>query len=176
MSEWLKEHAWKACVGETLPWVRIPLSPPKNLSPSAVQQALPAFTSKHIASLPQFGAPRSSASAALRRRQHQSAALSATGVGLDMQLLRPYQSTRSPDAAAKPGFRGWRSGGCSSAPLLHVHSLAEGPETGTRTARFEITVALSACRRPGIATSRLLPLPAGQTPSPARESGSCRTQ
>ena len=26
MSEWLKEHAWKACVGETLPWVRIPLS------------------------------------------------------------------------------------------------------------------------------------------------------
>src|SRR5262249_13045955 len=28
MSEWFKEHAWKACVGETLPWVRIPLSPP----------------------------------------------------------------------------------------------------------------------------------------------------
>ena len=28
MSEWLKEHAWKACVGVTLPWVRIPLSPP----------------------------------------------------------------------------------------------------------------------------------------------------
>src|SRR6218665_1854741 len=26
MSEWLKEHAWKACVGETLPRVRIPLS------------------------------------------------------------------------------------------------------------------------------------------------------
>ena len=30
MSEWLKEHAWKACVGETLPWVRIPLSPPSK--------------------------------------------------------------------------------------------------------------------------------------------------
>src|SRR4051795_9646270 len=30
MSEWLKEHAWKACVGETLPWVRIPLSPPPS--------------------------------------------------------------------------------------------------------------------------------------------------
>ena len=29
MSEWLKEHAWKACVGVILlPWVRIPLSPP----------------------------------------------------------------------------------------------------------------------------------------------------
>src|SRR6185503_5640078 len=31
MSEWLKEHAWKACVGETLPRVRIPLSPPIQL-------------------------------------------------------------------------------------------------------------------------------------------------
>src|SRR4030095_3258537 len=30
MSEWLKEHAWKACVGETLPRVRIPLSPPAS--------------------------------------------------------------------------------------------------------------------------------------------------
>lgn len=31
MSEWLKEHAWKACVGATLPGVRIPLSPPFKL-------------------------------------------------------------------------------------------------------------------------------------------------
>ena len=29
MSEWFKEHAWKACVGVTPPWVRIPLSPLK---------------------------------------------------------------------------------------------------------------------------------------------------
>ena len=36
MSEWLKEHAWKACVGETLPWVRIPPSPP-YLLPSYLQ-------------------------------------------------------------------------------------------------------------------------------------------
>ena len=28
MAEWLKAHAWKACVGVTLPRVRIPLSPP----------------------------------------------------------------------------------------------------------------------------------------------------
>ena len=28
MSEWSIEHAWKACVRETVPWVRIPLSPP----------------------------------------------------------------------------------------------------------------------------------------------------
>ena len=29
VSEWLKEHAWKACVGATLPRVRIPPSPPE---------------------------------------------------------------------------------------------------------------------------------------------------
>jgi hypothetical protein len=34
MSEWLKEHAWKACVGETLPRVRIPLSPPPHAGSS----------------------------------------------------------------------------------------------------------------------------------------------
>ena len=28
VSERFKEHAWKACVGETQPWVRIPPSPP----------------------------------------------------------------------------------------------------------------------------------------------------
>ncbi len=34
MSERFKEHAWKACVGVTLPWVRIPLCPLlKELSP-----------------------------------------------------------------------------------------------------------------------------------------------
>ena len=30
MAEWLKAHAWKACLGETLTWVRIPLSPPEH--------------------------------------------------------------------------------------------------------------------------------------------------
>src|ERR1700737_511812 len=32
MAEWLKAHAWKACLGETLTWVRIPLSPPTSLN------------------------------------------------------------------------------------------------------------------------------------------------
>jgi hypothetical protein len=32
MAEWLKAHAWKACVRETVPWVRIPLSPPPRLT------------------------------------------------------------------------------------------------------------------------------------------------
>jgi hypothetical protein len=33
MAEWLKAHAWKACLGETLTWVRIPLSPPEFCNP-----------------------------------------------------------------------------------------------------------------------------------------------
>ena len=33
MAEWLKAHAWKACLGETLTWVRIPLSPPALSTP-----------------------------------------------------------------------------------------------------------------------------------------------
>ena len=33
VSEWFKEHAWKACVGETQPWVRIPPSPPYHCLP-----------------------------------------------------------------------------------------------------------------------------------------------
>src|ERR1700736_3870498 len=32
MAEWLKAHAWKACLGETLTRVRIPLSPPVFLT------------------------------------------------------------------------------------------------------------------------------------------------
>ena len=30
MAERFKAHAWKACIGETLSWVRIPFSPPNN--------------------------------------------------------------------------------------------------------------------------------------------------
>ena len=30
VSEWFKVHAWKACVGENLPWVQIPPSPLKT--------------------------------------------------------------------------------------------------------------------------------------------------
>ena len=30
VSEWLKVHAWKACVGENLPGVQIPPSPHQN--------------------------------------------------------------------------------------------------------------------------------------------------
>src|SRR4051794_9082300 len=36
MAEWLKAHAWKACIGETLSRVRIPLSPPVSIPTLAV--------------------------------------------------------------------------------------------------------------------------------------------
>ena len=29
MAEWFKAHAWKVCVLSKVPWVRIPVSPPK---------------------------------------------------------------------------------------------------------------------------------------------------
>ncbi len=32
MAEWFKAHAWKVCVPSQVPWVRIPLSPPKFLT------------------------------------------------------------------------------------------------------------------------------------------------
>src|SRR5579862_284556 len=37
VSERFKEHAWKACVGETQPWVRIPPSPPEIERPFSVR-------------------------------------------------------------------------------------------------------------------------------------------
>lgn len=51
MSEWLKEHAWKACMWETASGVRIPLSPPlfilfihKNLSPKMGKYPVPTIS------------------------------------------------------------------------------------------------------------------------------------
>ena len=40
MAERFKAHAWKACIGETLSWVRIPFSPPliSNLKIAFIQK------------------------------------------------------------------------------------------------------------------------------------------
>jgi hypothetical protein len=46
MAEWLKAHAWKACVRETVPWVRIPLSPPYALC-AALRRPSALFTKPH---------------------------------------------------------------------------------------------------------------------------------
>src|SRR5207249_3036313 len=34
MAEWLKALAWKACIRETVSWVRIPLPPPSQACPA----------------------------------------------------------------------------------------------------------------------------------------------
>jgi hypothetical protein len=41
VAEWLKAHAWNACIGESLSRDRIPLSPPRGLSDSALQTGTP---------------------------------------------------------------------------------------------------------------------------------------
>src|SRR5260370_35240888 len=41
MAEWLKAHAWKACIGETLSRVRIPLSPPVVYSVDGIRNSFP---------------------------------------------------------------------------------------------------------------------------------------
>src|SRR3954465_11184749 len=66
MSEWLKEHAWKACVGETLPWVRIPLSPPpQNQQLTEITRILRA-TAGNPATMPHAPAPLPTPSARVR--------------------------------------------------------------------------------------------------------------
>src|SRR4029077_6321211 len=54
MAEWLKAHAWKACLLERVTWVRIPLSPPASLNcretapPFAAKYAKPARISRYF--------------------------------------------------------------------------------------------------------------------------------
>src|SRR5438067_1739496 len=64
MAEWLKAHAWKACLGETLTRVRIPLSPPHSAiatksskpstcqTPSLLLRSALGFFGYHLAVLP----------------------------------------------------------------------------------------------------------------------------
>ena len=40
MAEWLKAHAWKACIQETVSRVRIPVSPPSLSFPGKIQRRL----------------------------------------------------------------------------------------------------------------------------------------
>src|SRR5580698_6171048 len=53
MAEWLKAHAWKACLLERVTWVRIPLSPPFSLGRretrlhSSENAAIPRFSPRN---------------------------------------------------------------------------------------------------------------------------------
>ncbi len=53
MAEWLKAHAWKACLLERVTWVRIPLSPPRSLDCREFTRLFFTKSPKH-AHFPQF--------------------------------------------------------------------------------------------------------------------------
>ena len=72
MAEWLKAHAWKACLGETLTWVRIPLSPPEILKSEVPRLA--GLARDFVCGRPQRSRPqnRSSSNPALFGRKSQN--------------------------------------------------------------------------------------------------------
>ena len=50
MAEWLKAHAWKACLLEKVTWVRIPLSPPLLLLSGTCKPMIPALIRESLVS------------------------------------------------------------------------------------------------------------------------------
>jgi hypothetical protein len=125
MSEWLKEHAWKACVGETLPWVRIPLSPPNSSLRSAFGGAsrlqarrdapaaprerarIPAVRTRFLAALglaERAGSGTTRVTSAVERGGGGEAGLIADA-GPTMrarEALRPVRAVRRPDRLRTP--------------------------------------------------------------------------
>jgi hypothetical protein len=54
VAEWLKAHAWKACLGETLTRVRIPLSPPAGGDKALILLFISAYREARPQYLPQL--------------------------------------------------------------------------------------------------------------------------
>src|ERR1051326_3055248 len=91
VSEWLKEHAWKACVGETLPWVRIPLSPPTFARPSGELRLGKPTRSLPGDSVSRLVRPRSYVSEGGARAAYGSALLT-----IHFAILVPYAPSSKP--------------------------------------------------------------------------------
>ncbi len=91
MSEWLKEHAWKACVGETLPWVRIPLSPPV---PRSVR------FDEHVERLTVCGVKTSAIKRAVRNQHFEQPGLLA-GIASNEQIMGVFREFSN----LRPGHR-----------------------------------------------------------------------
>src|ERR1051325_5106512 len=83
MAEWLKAHAWKACLGETLTRVRIPVSPPFRIDftpradplhprNSSVLRDTPAPTARRFARYCDSRAPNRAADATAHRDPRRS--------------------------------------------------------------------------------------------------------
>src|ERR1700690_2563240 len=65
VAEWLKAHAWKACLRETVTWVRIPLPPPLSLRAQLSVAMLPRENARslqhpetHLCTLERSGRPQ----------------------------------------------------------------------------------------------------------------------
>jgi hypothetical protein len=80
MAEWLKAHAWKACLLERVTGVRIPLSPPASLNR---RETAPPFAAKY-AKMPVF---RNISSA---KRTGENGLPGSNGVNLPAFLWRPH--------------------------------------------------------------------------------------
>ena len=107
MSEGLKEHAWKACVGVILlPWVRIPLSPP-NLSPAlrfVGESGLQALRRCAASGANPTLSAKSFACASIRRREWSSGATPLRGFGRESHSLRQIFRLRF-DSSERVVFR-----------------------------------------------------------------------
>src|SRR5271165_1976227 len=91
MAEWLKAHAWKACVLERVPRVRIPVSPPfkinslrESLTPSKILKRAPFqrkdfSASHHALSYPQRADSTGAARCLGTARDHYRAPLCKMG-------------------------------------------------------------------------------------------------
>ena len=81
VSERFKEHAWKACVGETRPWVRIPPSPPSLFPfPLVLTPCDEAFSRRkgpEMASVSSVAKPRAFKNSGTRQLAYSYATISA---------------------------------------------------------------------------------------------------
>ena len=60
MAEWLKAHAWKACMRATVSWVRIPSSPPRKILQDAIACEYKGYAREDIAAIDKKSEPRRS--------------------------------------------------------------------------------------------------------------------
>src|SRR4051794_18385161 len=72
MAERLKAHAWKACVRSRVPWVRIPLPPPTELSKPLLYLGVSQMARNVPPTIPQRAARIASCS---RQRPYSSAVI-----------------------------------------------------------------------------------------------------
>src|SRR5262245_19449614 len=101
MAEWLKAHAWKACIRATVSWVRIPLPPPSLKATSACvlgrnRPASPYPTRLHHFSVRRFTQMHQMAVAAVLRPHHGNQFGGEINGKASVATLGPGLSCRTP--------------------------------------------------------------------------------